>query len=45
MDFAGGEQLLVEPEGRGCLEYWRLFQPGTDAPHFVVGPAGADPEG
>jgi hypothetical protein len=25
------------------VEYWRLLEPGLDAPHFVVGPKGVEP--
>jgi hypothetical protein len=41
LEFAGGERLQVEPGEPDRLEYWRLFQPGLDRPHFVVGPSGA----
>ena len=45
LEFAGGERLRVEPDDPDCVEYWRLFSPCSDRPHFVVGPAGIDPEG
>ena len=45
LSFVGGEQLLVEPDQTDCLEYWRLFRPGSGQPHFVVGPSGINPEG
>jgi hypothetical protein len=45
LEFAGGERLLVEPGEPRCEEYWRLFRPGLEQPHFVVGSAGTDPNG
>jgi hypothetical protein len=40
--FSSGEQLQVEAEVEDCVEYWRLFRPGEQEPHFVVGPAGVE---
>lgn len=45
LGFDGGERLHVEPEDMGFDEYWRLLRPYSGEPHFVVGPAGIDPEG
>ena len=45
LEFAGGERLKVKPDDPDCEEYWRLFSPYSDEPHFVVGPAGLDQEG
>ena len=39
----GGVRLLVRPEDTAAEEYWRLLQPGQDAPHSVVGAAGIEP--
>jgi hypothetical protein len=38
LQFAGGWLLVVEPGDPDDLEYWRLFRPGTEGPHVVVGP-------
>jgi hypothetical protein len=40
--FVGGWLLVIEPAGPDHLEYWRLFQPGMEGPHVVVGPAGVE---
>ena len=42
LQFAGGWQLIVERGGQDHLEYWRLFRPAAEGPHFVVGPAGIE---
>ena len=42
LDFQTGERLIVEPGDRSSLEYWRLFRPGSDQKHFVVGPEGVE---
>jgi len=40
--FAGGWALSVCAGGPNDLEFWRLFRPGMDEPHVVVGPAGVE---
>jgi hypothetical protein len=42
LEFSGGEKLVVEPDDLSCEEYWRLFRPGSEEPHFVVGASGID---
>ena len=42
LDFCTGETLIVEGDDPDCEEYWRLFRPGSNEPHFVVGSACAD---
>jgi hypothetical protein len=42
LQFAGGWLLVVDPGDPDHLEYWRLFLPGTDEPHVVVGAAGVE---
>jgi hypothetical protein len=44
VDFLSGEQILVEAVDEECLEYWRLFWPASEKPHFVIGPAGSEAE-
>lgn len=36
LDFVGGYSMDVFPVESLEREYWRLFQPGKDGPHFVV---------
>jgi hypothetical protein len=40
--FAGGWLLNVYAGDPEALEFWRLFRPGADKSHFVVGPAGVE---
>jgi len=40
--FLEGQHLVVDRGDPDALEYWRLFRPETDGPHFVVGPHGID---
>ena len=52
--FGNGDLLLVDMPGDGAaevgmpgdgdeeVEYWRLFQPGSVTPHFVVSSSGAE---
>jgi hypothetical protein len=40
--FAGGWLLSVCAGEPDDLEFWRLFRPGTDEPHVVIGPAGVE---
>jgi hypothetical protein len=35
IDLSGGYHLTLFPEG-STSEAWRLFEPGEDAPHFVI---------
>jgi len=43
IQFTGGWRLAIETGGHhDDLEYWRLFQPGIDGAHLVVGPHGID---
>jgi hypothetical protein len=35
IDLSGGYHLTLFPEG-SAGEAWRLFEPGEDAPHFVM---------
>ncbi len=42
MRLSDGRVLVVEPCNADSLEYWRMFRPGTEEPHFVVGPAGIE---
>jgi len=42
LEFSTGEKLLVEAVDHDQGEYWRLFRPATQEPHFVVGPAGVE---
>jgi hypothetical protein len=45
LEFVGGRRLRAEPDEMDRLEYWRLFQPGSGEPHFVMWPSGADSDG
>jgi hypothetical protein len=36
IDLSGGYRLVLFPDGSIC-EAWRLFEPGKDVPHFVIG--------
>jgi hypothetical protein len=40
--FAGGWLLIVVPGDPDHLEYWRLFRPGAEETHVVVGAAGVE---
>jgi hypothetical protein len=42
LQFLGGWLLVVEPSYPDHLEYWRLFRPGREEPHVVVGAAGVE---
>lgn len=44
LGFHDGSRLLVEPDLEDTSdEWWRLFEPSRDTPHFVVGPTGIEP--
>ena len=43
LQFASGHCLKVEPEDEEAEEFWRLFEPHRETPHFVVGGAGIGP--
>ncbi|MBI2807318.1 MAG: hypothetical protein HYX68_20240 [Planctomycetes bacterium] len=46
LDFFGGVSLMVHAsDQQGDGEYWRLFQPYSGLPHFVVGSNGVENEG
>jgi len=38
--FTSGVALLVNDNDTECIEWWRLFRPGNESPHMVVGPTG-----
>lgn len=38
--FASGHCLTVAPDDDEADEFWRLFEPSRDRPHFVVGATG-----
>lgn len=41
MRFENGTKLMVSvDDDPDADEYWRLFEPAIDSPHFVVGPRG-----
>jgi hypothetical protein len=46
LHLSGGMRLEVfpnsTPTGHVATEFWRLLQPGTEAPHFVVGTFGIE---
>jgi hypothetical protein len=43
LQFTSKHCLTVEPDDDEAEEFWRLFEPHRDTPHFVVGEAGIEP--
>ena len=43
LHFATKHCLKVEPDDEEAQEFWRLFEPHRETPHFVVGAFGIEP--
>jgi len=43
LHFASGHCLDIVPDDDEAEEFWRLFEPHRDTPHFVVGSEGIEP--